>query len=216
MEMDKNVAKVLDLSKENKSWKIEKWFDEVFPGEDNLLSEYYKLPSRELIIVCSAVIDVALAELISLRLKKDNAEIVKFIGANGEGNAPIGSLGAKIQMAYLLNIITKEDVKILKSLKDIRNIFAHRVNVEFKSEKVIKCFQKLADAWKEKVGSVKFKGENKSEQFDELISFKSKDEADCICLLLVIFSVYQAYFYRIRKTIPRIDNFDKRSINEIT
>lgn len=110
--MDKNVAKVLDLSKENKSWKIEKWFDEVFPGEDNLLSEYYKLPSRELIIVCSAVIDVALAELISLRLKKDNAEIVKFIGANGEGNAPIGSLGAKIQMAYLLNIITKEDVKI--------------------------------------------------------------------------------------------------------
>ena len=197
-------------------WNFEKWFDEVFPGEDNLLSEYYKLPSRELIIVCSAVIDVALAELISLRLKKDNAEIVKFIGANGEESAPIGSLGAKIQKAYSLNIITKEDVNILRLLKNIRNIFAHRVNVDFKSEKVIKCFQNLADAWKEKVGSVKFKGENKSEQFDELISFKSKDEADCICLLLVIFSVYQAYFYRIRKTIPRIDNFDKRSISEIT
>lgn len=197
-------------------WNIEKWFDEVFPGEDNLLSEYYKLPSRELIIVCSAVIDVALAELISLRLKKDNTEIVKFIGANEEESAPIGSLGVKIQKAYTLNIITKEDVNILRLLKDIRNIFAHRVNVDFKSEKVIKCFQNLADAWKEMVGSVKFKGENKSEQFDELISFKSKDEADYICLLLVIFSVYQAYFYRIRKTIPRIDNFDKRSINEIT
>ncbi|MFW5720758.1 MAG: hypothetical protein ACOCWW_00065, partial [Bacteroidota bacterium] len=79
------------------SWKIEKWFEEVFPGKEYIYSEYHNLPSRELVIVCAAVVDVALAELISFRLKNDNKEIQEFLGADGDGRAPIGSLGAKIQ-----------------------------------------------------------------------------------------------------------------------
>ena len=80
-------------------WKIEKWFEEVYPGKENIFSKYQNLPHKELVIVCAAVADVALVELISLRLRNDNKEIEEFIGANGDGRAPVGSFGAKIQLA---------------------------------------------------------------------------------------------------------------------
>ena len=50
------------------AWKIERWLSEVFPGEDEIYAEYRSLPPRELAIVSAAVLDVALAELLSLRM----------------------------------------------------------------------------------------------------------------------------------------------------
>lgn len=50
------------------AWKIERWLTEVFPGETEIYAEYRKLPPRELAIVSAAVLDVALAELLVLRL----------------------------------------------------------------------------------------------------------------------------------------------------
>jgi len=69
------------------AWKIERWLAEVFPGEKEIYSEYRELPPRELAIVCSAVLDVALAELLSLRLAEHGKEVEEFLGANGDGRA---------------------------------------------------------------------------------------------------------------------------------
>jgi len=57
------------------TWKIERWLAEVFPGESEIYSEYRSLPPRELAIVSAAVLDVALAELLSLRLADHNKEV---------------------------------------------------------------------------------------------------------------------------------------------
>lgn len=113
------------------AWKIEKWLDEVFPGEKNLFSEYSDLSEREFAIVTAGVLDLALAELISKRLIDKPKEYESFLGLDESGNAPAGSMGARIQLALLLGIIRIEDARILRIIKNIRNKFAHRVNVGF-------------------------------------------------------------------------------------
>jgi len=58
-------------------------------------------------------------------------EIETFLGLNEDGRAPVVSFGARIQMALLLGIITKEDAAVLRAIKKIRNAFSHRVKLTF-------------------------------------------------------------------------------------
>jgi len=88
------------------AWKIERWLSEVFPGEAEIYSEYRSLSSRELAIVSAAVLDVALAELLSLRLANQENEVEEFLGVNGDGRAPAGSFGARIQLGLLVDLLT--------------------------------------------------------------------------------------------------------------
>jgi hypothetical protein len=62
------------------SWKLERWMTQVFPGADAIDSEYRNLPRRELAIVVAGVRDLALAELLSMRLADDPREIEEFLG----------------------------------------------------------------------------------------------------------------------------------------
>jgi len=105
--------------------------DGCFPGRGQHLFEYRVLPPRELAIVAAGVIDVALAELIALRLADYPKEVEEFLGLNADGRAPAGSLGSRIQLALLLGIITPEDASILRFVKSLRNLFAHRVRIDF-------------------------------------------------------------------------------------
>lgn len=106
------------------AWKIEKWLSEVFPGEQRIFAEYQDLTRRELALIAAGVMDLALAELLSMRLIDNPKEYEEFLGLNEDGRAPCGSFGARIQLAVLLGIITKEDASILRSVKNIRNKFA--------------------------------------------------------------------------------------------
>jgi hypothetical protein len=109
------------------AWKIERWLTEVYKNDAELIEDWARLPSRELVIVACATLDVALAELLSLRLVDDPGEVTDFIGADEDGHAPAGSFGARIQLAYLLGILPKAAVRGLRSLKSLRNRMAHRV-----------------------------------------------------------------------------------------
>jgi len=89
------------------AWKIERWLAEVFPGETKIYQEYRGLSPRELAIVSAAILDSALVEIIALRLGGGpEKEVEAFLGADGDGRAPVGSFGARIQLALLLGIIT--------------------------------------------------------------------------------------------------------------
>jgi len=50
------------------AWKIERWLAEVFPGNENIYRECTSLTDRELAVVVASVLDLALAELLSMRL----------------------------------------------------------------------------------------------------------------------------------------------------
>ena len=125
------------------AWKTERWLQELFPGKEKIYSEYRALPRRELAIVAAAVLDAALAELLTMRLLDDEKECHAFLGISGDSRSPCASLGARIQLAYLIGLITKNDVTVLRMIKNIRNAFAHRVNADFTSPEVLPLIKTL-------------------------------------------------------------------------
>ena len=192
------------------AWKIERWLADTFPGEQNIYSEYRGLPPRELAIVSAAVLDVALAELLSLRLNGQSNEIEEFLGLNADGRAPAGSFGARIQLGVLVGLLTQSDAAILRKIKDLRNVFAHRVRADFLSPQVVKVTTSLHILWIEKNKSLLEAGTitGSMDQLTEIgCHIPSVAEAGP-GFLLAIFTVYQAYFHRMHSKIQRIQGVD--------
>ena len=189
------------------AWKIERWLADVFPGENNIYSEYRSLPPRELAMVSAAVLDAALAELLTLRLMDESKEIEDFLGLNGDGRAPAGSFGARIQLGLLLGILTPNDAAILRTIKDIRNQFAHRVKINFLSPSVIKATTKLHSLWVARSDALIEAGviSGTTSQLNDLSRHLPHVSEAGEGLLLLILTVYQAYFHRMHSRIKRID-----------
>ena len=188
------------------AWKVERWLADVFPGEADLYAAYKDLPPRELAIVAVAVLDSALAEILALRLKSIDKEVESFLGLNGDGRAPVASFGARIQLAFLLGILTPRDAEILRTMKGIRNEFAHRINVEFLSPFILPKTTKLLSLWTEisehisKSGSIR----GSPERLEALRQMLPQEAEAGQGLLLAILSVYQAYFHRIHSRVKRV------------
>ena len=127
------------------TWKTEQWLRDVFPGEERIYAEYRSLPRRELAIVSAAVLDAALAELVSKRLAGPEAEIHSFLGVDGDGRAPCASFGSRIQLALLLQVITTDDAIVLRAIKNLRNRFAHEVKADYTSRSVLPILYGLHD-----------------------------------------------------------------------
>lgn len=125
------------------SWKIDKWLTAIAPSTQDILDEIETLNLREFVIVAACTLDVALAELIAARLCGPEQEIVDFLGADGDGRAPGGSFGSRIQLARLLGLIDGTDAKILRSIKEVRNTMAHRLSSSASDERVSRLAQRL-------------------------------------------------------------------------
>ena len=196
------------------AWKLERWLSDVFPGEENIYSEYRELRPRDLAITVAAVLDCALAELLIQRLGGPNKEIESFLGLNGDGRAPVASFGARIQLGLILGILTSRDVAILRTIKGIRNEFAHRVNVGFLSPTILKETTKLLSLWRKQTNElVKAAVIPRSNGNLDII----EQELPCLPeagegLLLAIFSVYQAYFHRMHSRVTKIN----RAIDDLS
>ena len=197
------------------AWKIEKWLSGVFPGKENIFSEYRLLSRRELAIVVAGSLDLALAELIAKRLVDSPKECEEFLGANEDGRAPAGSFGARIQLALLLGIISAQDAAQLRIVKSIRNKFAHRIKVDFTSETVKPLIRKLYDKvvvrTKSLITGGYLPGANNKPQFDMGPYLETTPEAGA-ALLLSVFCIYQAYFHRLLEIVPRIDDVARPSV----
>jgi hypothetical protein len=191
-------------------WKIEKWISDVFPGESKIYTAYSKLPPRELIITCAASLDLALAELISLRILDYPKEYEDFLGLNGDGRSPCGTFGSRIQLSILLGIITINDSEILRILKTLRNLYAHKVNVSLKDGEGYKLVCALLEKFRWLMTDIL--PTHKQELMDTNLDgikkhFSETEEASC-AIINTIFSIYQAYFHRIHERINRIDRPD--------
>ena len=190
------------------AWKVERWLSEVFPGEENIYSEYRNFKPRELAIVTAAVLDSALVELLTLRLIQEGTETESFLGLNGDGRAPVASFGARIQLGLLLGILTSRDAAILRTIKKIRNEFAHRTNVDFLSPTILKETTRLLSLWAEICNdlarnSVKSRLPENLDEINQLLPQVSEAGEG---LLLGVFTVYHAYFHRMHSRVKRIGN----------
>lgn len=129
--------------------KTETWINENFPDPEKWLKLLKKSSDRDVAVMLCSIIDSLLADLISLRLEGDKKEIETFLGLDGDGRAPLGSFGSRIQAAYLLGLIEKIQLKNLRYMKDIRNLFSHNVLVTFDDERVVKKMKTIIDNFKE-------------------------------------------------------------------
>lgn len=189
------------------AWKIERWLAEVFPGETKIYQEYRGLPPRELAIISAAVLDSALVEIIALRLGGPEKEVEAFLGADGDSRAPVGSFGARIQLALLLGIITEQDAEALRAIKQIRNLFAHRTTMNFLLPQVLKQTQALLDVWEKQLEPLQgvLVADDSKKRLAEirrnLTGFSEAGEG----LLLAVLTTYQAYFHRIHGRIEPLN-----------
>lgn len=190
------------------AWKIERWLADVFPGETEIYSEYRSLPPRELAIVSAAVLDVALAELLALRLINREKEVEEFLGLNGDGRAPAGSFGARIQLGLLVGLLTPDDVAILRTIKELRNLFAHRVRVNFLSPSVLKATTNLHTLWLTRSEALIQSGamSGTTKQLKEIARHLPHVAEAGEGLLLSVFTVYQAYFHRMHSRVQRLSS----------
>lgn len=179
-------------------WKIEQWMKDLFPGKDNIYSEYRALPRRELAIVAAAVLDSALVEILARRLTGPESEIHGFLGINGDGRAPCGSFGARIQLALLTSIITVNDAATLRLLKNIRNKFAHEVRSDFNSASVLPLVIRLHEQFLLQSNLLIEAGHlhGQSNSLHEIRTHLPALPEAGAGLLLSVFCVYQAYFHR--------------------
>lgn len=51
-------------------------------------------------------------------------------------NAPLGSFGSKITMAYAIGLINQDDLKAFRKIKRIRNRFAHDLQLSFSADDI--------------------------------------------------------------------------------
>jgi hypothetical protein len=187
-------------------WKIERWLSEVFPGETAIYDEYRSLPPRELAIVSAAVLDLALAELLALRLADQGKEAEEFLGVNGDGLAPAGSFGARIQLGLLVGLLTPGDAAILRAIKELRNLFAHHVRIDFLSTPALKATTRLHALWLKRTealieaGAMSGTTQNVAEIAHYLPRIAEAGEG----LLLSVFTVYHAYFHRMHSRVNRL------------
>lgn len=190
------------------AWKIERWLTEVFPGETEIYSEYRNLPPRELAIVSAAVLDIAIAELLSARLTYGGKEVEEFLGLNGDGRAPAGSFGARIQLGLLVGLLTPADAEILRTIKELRNIFAHRVDVNFLSPSVLKVTTKLHALWLKQSEAIIHTGTlpSTTEHLSEIARHLPEVAEAGEGLVLAVFAVYQAYFHRMQSQVQRLSD----------
>lgn len=185
---------------------MERWSADVFPGKNNIYSEYRDLRPRELAIVVAAVLDSALAELLTLRLNHHGKEVESFLGLNGDGRAPAASFGARIQLGLLLGILTPRDAAILRTIKSIRNVFSHRTRTGFLAPEILKRTEKLLSLWREHAKHLAAaRATSASPDAFRVIEHHLPIEAEAgHGLLLAVFSVYQAYFHLMHSRIQRI------------
>lgn len=88
---------------------------------------------RGIAIIAGSVIEAILKDMVAATLTIDPAEEKQFF--RGE-NAIAGSFANRIILLRYLALLTNDEVKDLRKIKDIRNEFAHKTDVSFETDKV--------------------------------------------------------------------------------
>jgi DNA-binding MltR family transcriptional regulator len=88
---------------------------------------------RSAAIVAATILDTALTEALKVYLHQNTKITKEFFAITGPG----GDLGPKVDLAFLVGLVNKDTWRDLVTIRDIRNKFAHRLDVsDFKSEAI--------------------------------------------------------------------------------
>jgi len=61
--------------------------------------------------------------------------------------APFGSLSGKTKAAFVMGLITKDELKKIDAVRQVRNVFAHEIAASFNHKKIEKICKPIIDDW---------------------------------------------------------------------
>ena len=159
---------------------IEQWSTALF-GKGFTWSgkKLMDLSDREVAILAAGILDIALAELLSKRLVDHPKEIESFLGLNRDGRAPVATFGARIQLALLTGLISPADAVMFRTIKEIRNQFAHTIAIKLTDKQIAVSVAKLY-GWLELTANASRKLESVAyvaEMIDKLKDFKTNPKS---------------------------------------
>ncbi len=100
--------------------------------ESSAWAELTSTSDRTAAIVGALLVDQRLTRAIVTRCQRDN-EIETFLF---RPSGPIGSFGAKIRLAFLMNMISRDAYTDLRAFVKIRNDFAHELGRSFEGQSI--------------------------------------------------------------------------------
>ena len=107
------------------------------------VDELNGVSERACAIVGGVVLDGLLEKLLDNYLV-DNADARNDL-LGSEKTAPLGNFNARIVAVYAIGLISANNYKALKKVKEIRNRFAHDLTLTFKEPKICKLCAKLSE-----------------------------------------------------------------------
>ena len=117
--------------KANKIKVEEKWRN-LWSG---LIKEFHPDESdRVIAIVGPTFLDAQLKQLIANFMIDDETHVNELL--HDKGIKPLGSFSARIEAAYCLGLISKEEYHDLDKIRGIRNDFAHKLDLSFTDQSV--------------------------------------------------------------------------------
>jgi DNA-binding MltR family transcriptional regulator len=123
------------------------WFLGKETGADEALTlrQLEHDSDRSVAIVAAALVEARLTESIQSRFHRHQSALDKLFHTSG----PLGSFSAKIDLALLIGLVTKEAHCELVTLKKVRNAFAHDLSIQdFNSQRIrdlcmnLECFER--------------------------------------------------------------------------
>ena len=102
-------------------------------NDELILKEIYKQTDRGAVLIATAYLEERLVAAIKARTNRNQAiENRLYMGAG-----PLASFSAKIDLGLLLGIYEQRVHRFLRTVKDIRNAFAHNPNpINFETQKI--------------------------------------------------------------------------------
>lgn len=115
------------------------WFVEG-PEEIAAVKDLDAMSDRAAAIVIAALVELRLSLAIKSRLQQDQVIIDRTFRVSG----PLGSFAPKIDLAFLMEVISKEAHSDLVIFKNIRNEFAHQLHaLDFSAASINKECQRF-------------------------------------------------------------------------
>jgi len=117
--------------------------DHILKTPDHLFDEAWKSMNDELAgesdraaaIVGCALLDDRLSELLSEFLVQNQDGRSELLNSEVP-SAPMGSFGSRIVAAYAVGLIDQAERDALRKLKKVRNLFAHRLGLNFADQAI--------------------------------------------------------------------------------
>jgi DNA-binding MltR family transcriptional regulator len=101
--------------------------------ETPAMERFTKGSDRAVAIIAGSLVEARLKEALESRFQRDPKIESEMFRSSG----PLGSFSAKIKLAFLIGALTPEAYKELDRLKDVRNKFAHHLDIkDFQSQRV--------------------------------------------------------------------------------